>query len=458
MDPPEPRLRAWWLPPEVVEALGLESPGAGAASALSLDDAVQLCRWLKARRARQLERSALEIAGDLGRVSERWLEQRGAAWRAATEERVAAETGYPRPMIARSLDHFFQAHSGAALASLLRDRFGEPSALDGFRPSVAGRSRAFGPAMTLLFASGNVPVAPLATIYHSLLVKSPCVARAPSGSPSMLTALARSIWETEPALGACVAVLGWDRGNREMIALLASQADAVVTFGSDATLESIRADVPPHVRFVGHGHRLGFGVIGREGLEDAVIDQTAAEAAVDVAAFDQQGCMSPHWFYVEEGGEATPEAFAARLAATLERLQEDWPRRALSPPEASAIHQARATWEVRPDARVWRSAGTEWTVIYTTDDGPDTGPLNRFVFVKPVPDATRNLPLPAVIGRHLQTVTCALAPERLAELAARLGQLGVTRLCPLGRAQEPLAGHHDGRDPLADLVRWVDVE
>ena len=49
-------------------------------------------------------------------------------------------------------------------------------------------------------------------------------------------------------------------------------------------------------------------------------------------------------------------------------------------------------------------------------------------------------------------------PRVWARVAARLGLAGVTRICPLGRAQEPLPGHHDGASPLAELVRWVDLE
>jgi hypothetical protein len=35
----------------------------------------------------------------------------------------------------------------------------------------------------------------------------------------------------------------------------------------------------------------------------------------------------------------------------------------------------------------------------------------------------------------------------------------VTRVCPLGRMQEPpLTWRHDGRPALADLITWTDLE
>jgi hypothetical protein len=52
-----------------------------------------------------------------------------------------------------------------------------------------------------------------------------------------------------------------------------------------------------------------------------------------------------------------------------------------------------------------------------------------------------------------------MSERRLPTLAARLGRLGISRLCPLGQMAFPtFAWHHDGRGNLMDLVRFCDVE
>jgi hypothetical protein len=304
-----------------------------------------------------------------------------------------------------------------------------------------------------------VPVAAVPSVYHALMAKSPCLARVPSEGAGLLPYFCRALGEVAPLLGACVAVLAWDREDVELTRALAAEAEAVTAYGSDATLAAVRSLTPPGARFIGYGHRVGFGVIGREALALAAVGETARRAAFDVAAFDQQGCMSPHWFWVETGGAVAPEAFGEFLADAVAHLRAELPRRPLSPAEASAVHQLRAAWIVRPDARVLAGNGTEWTVIYTPDPVPEFSCLNRTVFVKPVPDAVTGLPDLIPLAGHLQTVTCALRPTRLARLAEQLGRAGVTRLCPLGRAQLPApAYHHDGRAALRDLLRWVDVE
>lgn len=59
----------------------------------------------------------------------------------------------------------------------------------------------------------------------------------------------------------------------------------------------------------------------------------------------------------------------------------------------------------------------------------------------------------------LQSVGVAADPERGQRLADALGAGGASRVVPIGKmAWPPPEWHHDGRPPLADLVRWCDWE
>jgi hypothetical protein len=455
---PPPSIHALWLAPDAARALDLPLPDGELGTALDLEQAVSLCRWLRARRPLLLERPVEEIIAGLGQVADCWLDARGP-WLGAATTRLAATTGYASAVLARSLRHCFRSHRQRRLRALLVDSLGDPRLLDAF--SRGGRQvRAYGPALTLLSAAGNVPVAALPSLFHALLVKSPCLARVATAEPFMLPRLARSLWEVAPELGGSVAVLAWPREEAVVTARLVGEAEAVIATGSDATLAALRAHAAPRARFIGYGHRVGFGVIGRERLgAGEPARAAAAAAAVDVATYDQQGCMSPRWFYVEAGGETSPEGFAALLAEALERLSVKWPRRLLSPAEASAVHQFRAAVEVRSDTRVWASPGTGWTVLASPAAAPEAGCLNRVAWVQAVPDVVNALPDLAALAPFLQTVAVALSPPRQHELAARLAPLGVTRFCPLGKTQFPPPNyHHDGRRAIAELVRWVEVE
>ena len=60
---------------------------------------------------------------------------------------------------------------------------------------------------------------------------------------------------------------------------------------------------------------------------------------------------------------------------------------------------------------------------------------------------------------YLQTAAVAATPRELFDLAARLGQAGITRITAFGSMTSPAAGwHHDGRFSLLDLVTITEIE
>jgi hypothetical protein len=85
--------------------------------------------------------------------------------------------------------------------------------------------------------------------------------------------------------------------------------------------------------------------------------------------------------------------------------------------------------------------------------------LNRFIYVKPVPDL--NAVMQGVDEMHgkVSTVGIAASPEKMRELARHFAHWGATRICPLGQMQNPpLTWRHDGRPALGDLITWTDFE
>jgi hypothetical protein len=224
-------------------------------------------------------------------------------------------------------------------------------------------------------------------------------------------------------------------------------SEIVVVFGSDDTLAHFRRIVPAHVRLIGYGHKVSVGM-----LFEPAPAEVAAAAAMDVALFDQQGCLSPHVFYVRE----QPEAFAAALARELDLLATKMPRAGLDLSGHARIRQMREEYAFAAasgeEVRLWQSAGgTDWTVIYTANPDFTASCLNRVVFVKPFPNNLDRWQI-----AHLSTVGIWPVSEGNTEVALACG---ATRVCPVGRMQQPpFTWHQDGVPALGSLVRWVDYE
>ncbi|BDG62166.1 aminotransferase class III-fold pyridoxal phosphate-dependent enzyme [Caldinitratiruptor microaerophilus] len=415
---------------------------------------------LENRRRHLAGRRTAEILAALEAVAARWRDPSYPLRRAA-EEWLPAVTGYAPAMVAEGLRAQVERAAGPALRALLAAELPE-GALDGFvpHPGGSGWTRAFGPELTGFVFSGNVPGIPAFHLATGLLIRSACLAKTATGEPLFAALWCRSLAEVDPGLGACVAAAWWPGEAADLHQAAFRRATAVVAFGSDPSLAALRPHLPPGCRFVAHGSRMSLGAIAREAMTPAGLPDLAGRAARDVAFYDQQGCVSPHAIFVEEGGERSPADFAAALAAALERLQGVWPRAALGPEDAADIQVARGEYRFVPGARIWTSPGsTAWSVVYLPQPGLEASTLGRFVFVHPVPDLAAIAGLAAPWAGVLQTCSYAGPPERGRALAAALAPLGLSRLCPVGRAQEPApAWHHDGSPVLLPLLHWCDVE
>ncbi len=407
------------------------------------------------------ELPVLRIAELLDRAVSRWLEPH-SAWRQLAEQWLPLVTGYPGPVIRKGLAGYLATFRLENTRRLLEEELRDPRFLDELRPRgvVGGKSRAWGPRLTTHVFSGNVPGLPLQSLACALLTKSASLGKAASEEPLFPALFVQSLAEVDPELAACFGVTWWAGGDAALEDVAFGRADAVIAYGGVTAIDAIRARVPLGTRFVAYGHKLSFGVVGREWLTRERAAEAAERAGYDTAKYDQQGCLSPHLFYVEEGGEVSPRGFAELLASALGRYERAMPRGRIGLDEAAAIRELRSGYEFRENASLYESPGdTAWTVAYDEDPRFEPSCLNRTVRVKPVRDVLDAAELARPVRTYLQTCGVGLDSLRAEALATALGRLGLDRVCPLGRMPDPSpAWHHDGRFNLLDLLRWTDLE
>jgi hypothetical protein len=275
---------------------------------------------------------------------------------------------------------------------------------------------------------------------------------------------AHSLYEADAKLGACLEIAEWRGGSAHLEGILFKEADCVTATGNDETLAEIRRQVPVKTRFLGYGQRVSFAYVAHEALGGFHPKKIAQRAVNDIVAWNQLGCLSPHVIYVEHGGAMTAEQFAELLAQELAKREETEPRGVLPPESAAVIASRRAFYEIRaahsPETRHWASENsTAWTVIYEADPIFQLSCLNRFIYVKGVKDLTEALNGADSVHGKVSTVGLAATEDKATALAEQLARWGVTRICPLGKMQEPsLLWRHDGRPSLGDLVTWTDWE
>ena len=427
------------------------------------------CDTLRQNRERHLaQRSTEKIIHALCEVAGEWL-QPDNPFRKFALDRGPAETGFSQPVLERGLDGFFRQFTPEAFQILLEQEFGHPERLDRFvvhGSEEISRRHAIVTAPELLghITAGNIPNPALMSMVLGLLTRSAQFVKCASGDSFLPRLFAHSLYHADPKLGSCLEVAEWQGGRTKLEDALYSELDCLTVTGSDEALAAVRAGVPAKVRLVGYGHRVSFGFVTREVLRQEDIARVITAAADDIIAWDQNGCLSPHVIYVEERGAVESDKFAELLAVELAKRETSEPRGKIPVEAAAAIASRRAIYETiavhRADAKIWQSAGsTAWTVVFEHDTRFQFSCLNRFIYVKPVPDVAAVFQGVDGVRGKVSTVGLVAPPGMSKELALQFARWGATRICPLGQMQNPpLTWRHDGRPALGDLVTWTDFE
>jgi hypothetical protein len=410
----------------------------------------------------------------LAQAAKNWLDPKNP-WRKRAAEQATTATGFSEAMVNEAIDLTFGAITYESLGELLDRELGNRRVLDEFCLRGRVQTRAMAPRLIVHFLAGNVPAPGIVSICGGLLLRSANLVKMSARDPVFPTLFLESVREVDAELADCVATLDWPRGELALTQAAVGDADAVIAYGDDHTVSALRQLTPPTAKFTGYGHKISFAVVAKEAMTEENLPHLAHAAAFDASVYDQQGCLSPHVFYVEERGQFGPRKFAAALADAMAAYQTRVPRGQLSVEEAAQVVKFRTGYEfaAASDRRlgVWPSPtendppslGDEqqrasWAVIY--DDSPAFVPscLNRIVFVKPTDGYKRVLDAIQRFASSVSAVGVAPMNERALAFASDLARMGVHRVCPIGQMQRPpLSWHHDGRPNLADLVNWTDL-
>ena len=259
--------------------------------------------------------------------------------------------------------------------------------------------------------SANVFVAAHRAVALGLAASSRVVVRASRREPEMAALLC----EAAPGL--------FELANE----LSPAPGDHVHAYGSDATLAELAATLPRGV--VLHGHGAGFAVAV---VEPPFASDLWDRLALDVALFDQRGCLSPRVVL----SSAPSEGLAAGVARALSRFEAAVPRGILSAEEAADITRYRDTLafagELLPAGHGFVSASSELLVP----------PIGRNLHVVTHPDP---LALLAPFAEKLTSIGVEGSRELVERARAAFPHCRITEV---GRIQSPLFdGPVDRRTP-----------
>ncbi len=415
----------------------------------------ELLPRLRAARERLAKRSTDDLLARLAIAVEKWLQPQ-SEWRLTAEAALPAATGFSPEMIRFGLPFMIEPLRAPAVGDLLGAELGDRHALDAGAKGGGWRS----PALVVHILSGNLPGLAAVPTVLTLAVKSAALLKAARGDRVFPALFARSIAEVDPELGACTAACYWTGGERLCEVAAFAAADVVVALGDDGTIEDIRTRV--NGRFIGYGHKISLALVTAEVLRDTTAARAAAKAlALDVALWDQHGCLSPQACYVE-GSFDEAVRFGEGVAAALRSVAS------YLPAGQASVEERIARRRFRDDAE-WRQIAGQRVALFTSGDTSDgtvvveaeaafgPTPLGRTLRLFPLARVADLVGVLSPGRRVLEAAGVGAVSSRRRECADVLGRCGVHRVCELGEMQRPpLAWRQGGRPRVADwLARTV---
>ncbi len=194
--------------------------------------------------------------------------------------------------------------------------------------------------------AGNVFTASVRAVVVPLLFGVPVLVKASSSERRFPTLMRQALRRTDAELGTAMDLVVFRGGDVRSEAALVELAEAVSVYGSDETTGAIEQRIGGRIPVLVHGHGVSAAYCSARSLTPEPLDDVTARMALDLAAYDQRGCLSPQVIYVEDAGGTSVEKFAAKLSGALERVAERLPRGPLPEAVGAAQTQWRGLAEV----------------------------------------------------------------------------------------------------------------
>jgi len=362
---------------------------------------------------------------------------------------AAARTGYSLAAVDHAFDALFGSIRRSELEAIIASELGSLDVLDCFVESDARpAARALPIGRVAIVASRTTVGVAIVPAIFALCAK--CHVLVKDREDHLVAAFFDTLSGELPELRAAARAQSW-RGEDDAVSL--REFDAVVAFGSDATLTTIGAHVGYPARFIGFGSKASAGYVTRETLADeSDARELAAGAARDLVLYETEGCLSLHCLFVERGGAVSIERFAGYLQSALRdacRRFSDGPRGARRRAEARDLATFRGQTAVA-------DAGVNYLTIV---DAPLDEPplfLPRAIRIHAIDDCAQAAHYFRRHGISLEALALSQARRDLLELAVAAG---AARVAPFGTLQRPpLGAFHGGRPRIAEFVRWIGWE
>lgn len=302
-------------------------------------------------------------------------------------------------------------------------------------------------------AAGNSDGLPFFTVIEGLLTGNINILKLPAAEGGLTVRILQELFAIAPGLAEYVYVFDYGSKDSEVMHRLAALADAVVVWGGDKAVKTVRTMAGPNTKIIEWGHKMSFAYVSGPVSEEAL-----EGIAHNICKTNQLLCSSCQGIYVDTETMAEVYEFCRDFLPVLNRVCREYP----SDPGIGIRSQAglrlynESIEAVFNGARIFR--GDNCSVIAYQDSVLTPGIMFRNCWV-------RKLPAAQIIGtlrpckNYLQTVSLVCDKSKTGELAELFWKTGAVKVTDGYHMSAMYNGSaHDGEYPLRRYTKVTALE
>ncbi|WP_309707519.1 acyl-CoA reductase [Armatimonas sp.] len=309
------------------------------------------------------------------------------------------------------------------------------------------------PGVLALILAGNTPLLAWPVLHYAVLLGIPVFIKQSRDEVIWTRHFVETLAEIDPEV-AVFLHLDLFPGDDPRTHVLIQNTDAVIAYGSDETIATLREATPKATPFQGFGHALSIGIwTGEDSFTEFNDSLTLAVKvtlgfAQDFLVYDQAGCLSLQAIFMQKSWiDAMREMLACEMPSVVHQLSLPLPT---DPAECSVVREARDL-ALMQGCEVLGDSELRWTLVIHPDQCALPSLMgHRVLHLIPLEKLTEFGNYLGIAKGRLSSV--GVGCELSSELEMAIKAEGVSRICQAGEMQTPPL---DWRNGGVDLRAWL---
>jgi hypothetical protein len=302
-------------------------------------------------------------------------------------------------------------------------------------------------------AAGNVDGLPAYSVIEGLLAGNVNILKLPAADHGFTIELLSELIKVQPELAQYIYVFDTSSNDIPAMKAMAKCADAIVVWGGDAAVSSVRSLAAPNTKIIEWGHKISFAYVTEQGIDETAMIGLAHH----ILSTRQLLCSSCQGIFVDTANMSDIYNFCERFFAVLKKVSEEYPRPGIGMQAQLSLLLYNAELEaLEQPQRIYR--GENCSLIASADKKLEVSFTNGNCWVKPLPRKYIISRLHRYKG-YLQTAGLLCGPEERQALSELLLRAGITRVTGGSDMSRMLCGEsHDGEYPLQRYTKIVEYD